>query len=229
MLVVLNHKNGLNLLNVKKYEKILRDLDVIVMPQLPYLNLFNNGMYKLGTQSLYINDITGSISSKTLKAMNVDYALIGHNDQRKYLNESEAVISKKIDEAINNDITPIVCLGESNEEKKLNKGIYIVEKEINKILSGVKGSINDIIIAYEPKWNIENIDKDLEYIDKMLFFIKSYISDNYGFSLKVLYDGDINSKNIKTFLKLKVVDGFILEDSSVDIYEVINIYETING
>lgn len=229
MLIVLNHKNGLNLLDVKKYEKILRDLDVIVMPQLPYLSYFNNGAYKLGTQTIYINDITGSISSKTLSAMNIEYALVGHRDQRKELNESEMVISKKIDEAIKNRIIPIVCLGESKEEKKLNKGIYIIERELNKILSNIKGSVNDIIVAYEPGWQIEEWDKDLEYIDKMLFFIKSYINDNYGYSVKVLFDGDIDSKNIQSFKKLKVADGFILEDSSVDIYEVINIYETING
>ena len=62
-----------------------------------------------------------------------------------------------------------------------------------------------------------------------MFFIKSYVKDNYNINAKVLYDGNITTKNIQKFLKLNILDGFIVEDSSNDIYDIINIYENING
>ena len=230
MLIVLNNKMNLNILEIKKYEKKLRDYDVIVMPQMQYLSLFTNGQYILGSQSLYIDNITGGSSSESLRSMDVEYALVGHSDQRKLLNETELTLAKKIDEAAFHKIKPILCIGDTLEEKALNKGIKVIEKELNKILSNIVTSVNNIIIAYEPKWDTsKNLSNNIEYIDKVLFFIKSYIKDNYGFNVKVLYDGVVNTKNIKELLNLNIVDGFILEDSSADIYEVINIYETING
>ena len=223
MLIVLNHKMNLGILEVQKYEKILRDLDVIVMPQIPYMGIFNKGMYTLGSQKIDLSDVTGGISAQAIKGMNAEYVLIGHFDQ----NDDDYVISKKIDEVSNHNLKPILCIGESKEDKLRNKGIYIIERKLSKILSSVKTSVNNIIIAYEPSLDSESVD--IEYLNEVMFFIKSYIKDNYGFNVKVIYDGGVNSKNIRELLKINVADGFILEDSSLDIYEVINIYETING
>lgn len=230
MLLVLNQKNSLSIIEIQKYEKILRDLDVVILPQIIYMPLFNKGIYHLGSQFVSDKNITGGVNAKSLKSLNVEYVLIGHYDQREYLDENEYDIAKKLDEVINNGMMPIVCVSESLEEKVRNKGLYIIEKELNRVFSNIKCNPKNVIIAYEPRWNPENdLETSISYINEVMFFIKSYVKDNYNINAKVLYDGNITTKNIQKFLKLNILDGFIVEDSSNDIYDIINIYENING
>ncbi len=228
MIIALNHKSNLTLLEIKKYEKILRDYDVIVFPQIVYLPLFNNGAYHLGSQIISEEIITGGVSAKALKSLDVEYVLIKEekNDSQY---EEEYIIGKKIDEAINNKLIPILCINDTKEEMMRNKSIYNIERKINKIITNSSNKLNNIIIAYNPTWLKDNIKDNLDYIDKVLFFIKSYFKDNYNYNVKVILNGNINSKNIKDLLNLKTVEGFLLEESSTDIYETINVYGTING
>ena len=124
-IIVLNQKSYmeynevLNFINEIK-DNIRRDLDVIICPSSIYLPYYKGKYdFKLGSQNVYIKNITGEYTSKSLKSMGVNYVIIGHFERKYYLNEDSNLINLKIKDAINNNLIPIVCLGETKEEKEL--------------------------------------------------------------------------------------------------------------
>ena len=124
-IIVLNQKSYmeynevLNFINEIK-DNIRRDLDVIICPSSIYLPYYKGKYdFKLGSQNVYIKNITGEYTSKSLKLMGVNYVIIGHFERKYYLNEDSNLINLKIKDAINNNLIPIVCLGETKEEKEL--------------------------------------------------------------------------------------------------------------
>ena len=120
-IIVLNQKSYmeynevLNFINEIK-DNIRRDLDVIICPSSIYLPYYKGKYdFKLGSQNVYIKNITGEYTSKSLKSMGVNYVIIGHFERKYYLNEDSNLINLKIKDAINNNLIPIVCLGETKE------------------------------------------------------------------------------------------------------------------
>jgi triosephosphate isomerase (TIM) len=221
---------NLNIHEITEYEKILRDYDVIVMPQTPYIGLFKNGMYHLGSQCISEYNATGGVSAIALSGMKVEYVMVGHSERRQLLNENDYIIIKKINEIVENKMTPIMCVGENKEDKIRNKGIQVIEKQIANVFNEIKVPISKIIIAYEPVWLVgSDINPNINEISKTIMFIKSLVKDYYGINIKILYGGNVNSKNISELLKIVGIDGFLIGQASLDIHEVIRIYNKVNG
>lgn len=224
MLIILNHKMNLNLDEIKEYEKILRDYNLVVMPQTPYMGIFTNGNYTLGSQCVSEYTATGGVSAESLVHLKVKYVLVGHIERRNILKDTDDIIRDKILECVNNDITPILCIGdnteESNEELKL---------QIDNVLQNIDIDKKKIIIAYEP---INNIGTDkhinINKVNNKLISIKNYINNKYNTNNKILYGGSVNSNNINDLKELEVLDGVIVGAASLDINEVIKIYKNVN-
>lgn len=214
MIIALNNKSNLNKEDFLSYQDNLRDINsnskLILCPTFLNINLFNLDNYSLGAQNVSTtNDgaYTGEISASSLKKSNVEYAIIGHSERRQYQRETLENINEKIKRLFENDITPILCIGESKEERETNKFKEILEKELKTAIDGLTEELRQkIIIAYEPIWSIgTGIIPTNEEIIEVFNFIKTILPNS-----KILYGGSANEKNIDTLKEIKEIDGYLL-------------------
>ena len=213
MILALNFKN--NLVNSHFYIKNLVNskLNVILLPSFLQLEAFNKkSNFNLGVQNVQstLTTVTGEISAPMLKKYNINYCLVGHSERRISLNESNEILNQKIKCLLDNNITPILCVGEND--------ILLEEKTIEFIKNQLSSNIilsnqSKIIVAYEPVFAIgSNKPCDINHLNKVINFIKS----NYNFKV-VLYGGSINENNISDFVRL---DGVLVGRASLDVNKV---------
>lgn len=233
-IIVLNHKSELKLKEAKNYvldvnDIIRNDQKTIICPSNVYLP-FYNGKYRfhLGAQNISNKSINGEVTGEVLKSLGVSYALIGHHERKNYLKEEPKQINEKIKEALKNNITPIVILGETYYQTILKKAGEIIRKQIKEYFEGVEVK-NDIIIVYEPNYSFEGKEvPKTENIKEVIDLIKTIMLRKYNANIKVLYGGHVNKNNVKEYDKIKNIDGFLIGKSSISINEtkeILNIIE----
>ena len=219
MIVVLNNKSNLNKEEFISYINELNTINttdtLILCPT--YLNIanFNSNSILLGSQSVSSYDngaYTGGVSAKDLFSYGVKYSIIGHSERREYQKESNEEIKEKLNRLLDNNITPILCVGESKLERDNNTYKSILEEELN-ILSNID---KEVIIAYEPIWSIgTGIIPTKEEIEEVITFIKEKYPNN-----KVLYGGSANLSNIDMLKTISIIDGYLLGGLSLKIDEL---------
>ena len=222
MILILNNKANLSLEEIKYYEKKLRKYKVIVCPSMCYLPLFQKGKYLLGSQDVseFIEENrTGEINGKQLKSLNVKYCLIGHSERRLYNKETNDTLLNKIIRCFENNIVPLYCIGETNNE---NKELEL-KQELDLVLNNFKDK--EIYIIYEPLNNIGNENPDFDSLEETINFIKQYIKEKNSNSIKTIYGGGVNKDNIKLLTKIKELDGLIISTNSLKVESLKDLYE----
>ena len=213
MIVMLNNKCNLNKEEFLNYLEDLKTIrteeDLIVCPSTINLSMYDNSIFPLGAQNVskYITGPhTGEISSKQLKSYGVKYCIVGHSERRQEQNESNKDTNEKIKMLLNEGITPVLCVGETKEERENNQVEEVIKKQILEAIEGITPSnIEKIIIAYEPIWSIgTGLIPNLDDIIKVNNFIGEMLPYN-----KVVYGGSANEENIES-LKSEEVDGYLL-------------------
>ena len=192
----------------------------------------------LGAQNIFWEEkgaFTGEICAAQLKDLKIKYVIIGHSERRKYFGETNEQINKKIKKALDRDINPIFCIGETLEENRAEKKSEVLERQITEGLHGVsKFEIQNskLVIAYEPVWAIGtgqncSVDETL----KSMLLIRKIISNRYNRELaddmKMLYGGSVNSKNSAEYIKGGGVSGLLVGGASLDAQEFISIIKSI--
>ena len=224
MILIINHKANFNYKEIKEYEKKIRKYNVIIMPTMCYLPLFQKGKYILASQDISQyskNNITGEINGNQLKSLNVKYVLIGHNDRKKYIKENEKNIKNKLKECLKNNIIPLCCVGETNEnniENELKEQIDIYLDIIDK----------NIFIVYEPVNNIGVSNPNLSNIEKNIEFIKRYVEIRKNMDVKIIYGGGVNINNLQYIINNKGIDGLIISSESLSFDNLKKIYKKTN-
>lgn len=222
MILILNNKANLSLEEIKYYEKKLRKYKVIVCPSMCYLPLFQKGKYLLGSQDVSEfkeENRTGEINGKQLKSLNVKYCLIGHSERRLYNKETNDTLLNKLIRCFENNIVPLYCVGETNNE---NKELEL-KQELDLVLNNFKDK--EIYIIYEPLNNIGNENPDFDSLEETINFIKQYIKEKNSNSIKIIYGGGVNKDNIKLLTKIKELDGLIISTNSLKVDSLKDLYE----
>lgn len=229
MILVLNLKMNLTKDTIISYENNIKNKKVIVLPQYPYLLFFRNGEYSLGSQdvSKYSKgSYTGEVCAKGLKALGVKYCLIGHSERREHFNETNADCKMKIQNTLDNEMIPIYCVTESEEDYYNNQELKTIEEQLEAIPEFTKY----LIVAFEPSWLIGKsaINIDIEHINKVLTHIKSYLMER-NINHSIIYGGGINKDNIEILHGLDCNDGFIISSSALDLEELDSIYNNLDS
>jgi len=231
--------------------KQIKNLEIVVAAPFIYLSefvgLINKTKIKLGAQDVFYKDegaYTGEISPTMLKNLGVEYIIIGHSERRKYLDETDEMINKKVSAALKTGLKVVLCVGEPSRARarelriknaELRKAKIYVKKQLKKDLENSKSLIlnsklrNQLVIAYEPVWAIGtgNPCQPKDAL-KMIKFIKKFLSVKCQVSsVKVLYGGSVDSKNIKNFVKYSEIDGALVGGASLKIKEVKKIIKII--
>jgi len=183
----------------------------------------------LGAQDLFWEETgayTGEISPRILTELGISFVLIGHSERRQYLGETDEMIGKKMRQAFQSALTPVLCVGETAEERQQGKTQEIVEQQLQAALKGVMiPSGAQLFIAYEPRWAIgtgvvatpeDAVAVHREIRQQISTLIPSLRAEN----LHVLYGGSVDGSNAYAFLREKEVDGVLVGGASVKLTQM---------
>ena len=179
---------------------------------------------KIGAQNMHFEEsgaYTGEVSGKMLKSINVQYVIIGHSERRAYFNETDGTVNKKIKAAFENELKPIVCVGENLEQRETGKTIEIITTQVEKALEGLTNEqVENTIIAYEPIWAIgTGKTATAEQANDAIKSIRDKICQKYGQntadSVIIQYGGSVKSTNAKELFEMSDIDGALVGGASL--------------
>lgn len=223
MIIALNNKSNLTKEEFLKYKEDIQKLNfktsnVILIPSNIYLAAANIPNISLGSQNVSMYEIgphTGEVSASQLRQLGVSYCLVGHSERRKEQHETNIEIRNKIKNLLNQGIIPILCIGETKEEK--NTAHTVIYQELQEALIGLPAEeLKKVIIAYEPVWSIGTglIPTSTE-IESIVTKIKETYPNNL-----VLYGGSVTLENIEKLTQENAVDGYLLGGLSLQLDKV---------
>lgn len=206
----------------------------------PYTDLFyslltaQNTNIKIGAQNMHWEEsgaYTGEVSPNMLKCINVEYVIIGHSERRQYFAETDETVNKKIKSALNHSLKPILCVGETLEQRENNMQDAIISNQIKSALKGIE-SIENITIAYEPIWAIgtgkvatkEDANNTIKIIRST---VKELYGDNVAQNVCILYGGSVKKENAKELFSTSDIDGALVGGASLKVDEFAKILESM--
>lgn len=179
---------------------------------------------KLGAQNMHWEEsgaYTGEISGQMLKSVGVEYVIIGHSERRAYFAETDETVNKKIKAVFANDLKPILCVGESLDQREAGKTEEIITNQTEKALEGLTNEqIKNTIIAYEPIWAIgTGRVATTQQAQEVCCSIRGIIRDIYGTqiadAIRILYGGSVNAGNALQLFSEPDIDGGLVGGASL--------------
>lgn len=159
---------------------------------------------------------TGAISALMFKEAGCKYALVGHSERRHVFGESNDDVRKKLEAVIDIGLIPVLCIGETKEDKDNNKTSYRLERQLMDALQGLSVKGDEIIVAYEPVWAIGTNNPCLPAdADDIHGFIKQELKKYIKEDVAVLYGGSVTADNVASYTKLETIDGVLVGGASV--------------
>lgn len=197
----------------------------------PFTMLKDSDNYvSLGAQDVSFNQkgaYTGEISASMLTEAGAKYVIVGHSERRQYHNETNEIVCKKASQAISEKIIPIICVGETMEEKQAGKTLEIIEKGVRESVPS-DCSADQVIIAYEPRWAIgAGITPTSEEIAQAHNLIANILSDMGLANTPILYGASVNGKNAKEIMSIPHVDGVLVGGASLKPDDFVSIITSI--
>jgi triosephosphate isomerase len=206
------------------------DVKKIIIPPFPFLDsvsqvLSSRPDFNLGAQNCHIHPsgaFTGEVSAAMLQSVGCSYVLIGHSERRQYFKEKTPEFVQKIKLALSNGLSPIYCVGETLEERKLNRHFEIITEQLTSILSEFKlDEFSKFIIAYEPVWAIGTGETATSgQAQEMHAHIRSVLIDFYNSAVAghtpILYGGSCNPGNARELFQCPDVDGGLIGGASLN-------------
>lgn len=197
--------------------------DVVIAP--PFLaleaakSLIKDSVIKLSAQNMHPNDsgaFTGEISADMLKSVGCEYVILGHSERRTLFGESDEFINQKVKQALKNELTPILCCGESLEERENGSTFHIIESQLKVGLRELSSDqIKSLVIAYEPIWAIgtgktatpDQAQEVHSFIRKLL---SEFSSEDVAQEITIQYGGSVKPDNAKELLSKPDIDGALV-------------------
>jgi len=211
-------------------------VDVGVFPSFVYLkdicDILSDSKVFVGAQNMNMEKcgaFTGEVSGEMLKDIGCTHVIIGHSERRTIYQETNSMINSKIKAALFNDLNPILCVGERQEERDADKTREVVESQLSGGLDGLKSEqVKRLTIAYEPVWAIgTGKTATPEQANEVHVFIRNTMRSKYdndaAHCIRIQYGGSVNSKNAKELLGQPEIDGALVGGASLDANSFLNI------
>lgn len=197
----------------------------------PLIKMFEKTHIAIGAQDCSDHQkgaFTGQISAEDIKSVGGTFCIVGHSERRRYNNESDEVISKKLSWLLDVGIVPIICIGETFEQYQQGTTLPVVKQQLNSIIPNMQryaGQNIRILVAYEPVWAIgSGLIPSIQHLQTVFTFLKQVMTTLENASAwSLLYGGSISSKNIHIFKQIELIDGFLIGGASLDFQELQNI------
>jgi len=208
--------------------KIHRDIEVVLAPSMlvlqPLSLQIDRRKFRLAAQNAYFRDegpFTGEVSFTMLREL-AHYVIVGHSERRSHFHEDLDMIRDKVAAAIRNDITPILCVGETKQERKEGETKQVLHDQLMTALSNLTAQeVRQMVISYEPVWAIGTGDvAKPDQVSAAVQYIRSYVTDVFGpkagKGVRVLYGGSVMPEVVQGFLDVEGVDGFLVGGASLN-------------
>lgn len=232
---------------IKKIAKEVKipenNFEVVVCPSFTALTeasaLLKKSKISLGSQDVFWEEkgaYTSGISAKMLKEVGCKYVIIGHSERRQYLKETDEMVHQKIKAALKENLIPIVCVGETFEERQEGQKDYVIIRQVTKALEGLNlAGKQEIIIAYEPVWVIGSGQavnpEEAEYTNQVIkhVLIDLYPLDIVKEHMRIIYGGSVDSKIISSFLEQPTIKGVLVGGASLKADEFVKMIKNIES
>ena len=213
-------------------------IDTIFCPSFTELNttaeLLQNSSSKLGAQNVYYDSkgaFTGEVSCRMLKSVGCEWVIIGHSERRSIIGETDELIQKKLDKIIFEKMYPILCIGESKEERDDGNTYEILSRQLSIACENLdRIKIETFVIAYEPVWAIgTGITATTDMISETHQDIRNILNDNNfnGDKISIIYGGSVSDENASELSVINDVDGFLIGSASLDVNKFYSIYNQL--
>jgi len=235
------------LIGLKKNLSVLEKVDLVLCPTLLLIPLVkslidkNRGLkdkIDVGAQDTFWEDwgaYTGEVSPSLLRQLNCRYVIVGHSERREIFKETDEMVHQKVRACLINDLVPIICVGETFEERQRGFKDFRIINQVSKALEGIKlGANQKLVIAYEPVWVIgsgQAVDPtEVEYTHRI---INQRLVDLYPLpivrnNVRIIYGGSVDSTNVRKFLEQETVDGVLVGGASLKAQEFLRILELVD-
>ena len=240
----LDHLEAIQLLQKLNYSlevNIEDKIDIIIAPSYTSLRSLqtiidaDNLKIKISSQdvSAYIEGAyTGEVSALQLSKLNITHSIIGHSERRTVFNETDETINLKVHNAVNNKLIPVVCFGESEEQRDSNAYLSYILNQVNIAVKGLrKDKVEEIIFAYEPIWaigtgKVASVENAIEVISS----VKQEISTKPFYDeekIRFIYGGSVSPTNASELLNTKIIDGVLVGGASLDVDKFVQIIKSV--
>ena len=212
---------------VNNLAPIVKDTKNEVIICVPFTDLFYTLLavqetnIHVGAQNMHWKEsgaYTGEISPDMLKCINVEYVIIGHSERRQYFNETDETVNLKVKSALEHGLKPIVCVGESLEQKEAGNTEKIITSQVAKALEGLTlDDLSNTIIAYEPIWAIgTGKTATAEDANNSIKAIRNKIKELFNTDdVTILYGGSVKPENAKELFSMPDIDGGLVGGASI--------------
>lgn len=231
------HESSLLVHRLSQHIKTHRDIEIVLAPSfiaLQPLSLeIDRRKFKLASQNAYHKDegaFTGEVSFTMLHGL-VDYAIIGHSERRMYFNETLEMVRDKVQAAVRNEIVPILCIGETKQERANGETRLVIHDQLTTALSNLTSDeIANVVIAYEPVWAIGTGKPETpEDVAQVIKWIRHIIHDLYGQTVaeeqSVIYGASVEPEYVAGLLAVEGVDGFLVGGASLNYHKFASIID----
>jgi triosephosphate isomerase len=215
-----------NRLNDRDYENV----EIVVCPPLTALRTVQTTIdgddldIALGAQDVHWEEegaYTGEVSALMLEKLNVKFVIVGHSERREYFGETDETVNKKVKAVLSHGLTPIICVGETRQERESGETQDKIRSQIEDGLAGLKGEqVGTLVIAYEPIWAIgTGLTASKEDAQDTIGFIRATVRKRFkeaADNLRIQYGGSVKSGNIAELMEQTDIDGALVGGASLD-------------
>ena len=225
--------------DIKRGAFDIDNVEIVVCPPSTDLSdvgeMLTSGNIALGGQNCYWEAegaFTGEVSVPMLKSVGCTYVIIGHSERRKYFGETDETVNLKVKAAIDGGLKPIMCVGETLEEREADKTLEVVKTQVTEGLKGFEESyLDSLVIAYEPVWAIGTgktaTPEQAQEVHAMIrSLLKEMFSESLSESRCILYGGSVKPENIKELMEEEDIDGGLIGGASLKSESFVDIIKT---
>ena len=230
----LNHLEAIQFVQRLSYELANHDYDTVeVSLHPPFTDIrsiqtlvdADRMHFKVGAQNVHAQEkgaFTGEVSPSMLAKLNVSYVIVGHSERRQLFGETDDVVNKKAKAVFKHDMTPIVCCGETIEDRDAGNAESVVEAQLLGSLRGFSGEqLASMVVAYEPIWAIgTGVTASTADAQAMCAHVRSVVDAmkaGSGASVRVQYGGSVKPANARELLTQPDIDGALVGGASLDV------------
>lgn len=229
-----------DMINLELTEFDYEHADVVLCPPFTSLSIvrdvLEDSKLMMGAQNVFYEDdgaYTGEISAGMLRSVGCSYVIVGHSERRQYFDETNGIINKKVSKALGYKINPILCVGETLEERDGKRQEEVVGKQVRECIANLNiPEIEKVTIAYEPVWAIgTGVNATPEQANEMHGFIRNILKEVYdgdtSSKVRILYGGSMKPSNSKELLSQSDIDGGLIGGASLEADSFVKIIRSI--
>lgn len=214
---------------VERTESLALDVDIVLCPPFTHLTVaatqLSTSSITLGAQNLHAapeGAFTGEVSARMLLTSGCRYVILGHSERRTLFNETNASVNEKVRSAISAGLTPILCVGETLEEREAGRTEPVVEAQLREGLEGAEpGTADDLVLAYEPVWaigtgRVATTDQANHVQGHLRLVIADLFDEDFAGRIRIQYGGSVKPDNAGALLAQPHIDGALVGGASLD-------------